>query len=159
MFWDTTSCRFLPRKPRPIEPHINPNPFVQTIDSQRGVWLMKGMRRRRSPSSVAGLASLSAVFALFVQLAPTLHALTPHDEHSSSCTHTSKSLHLEAASRESNPPCVVCAQLMGRQALVSPVQLRIDGEVGPLPILELGLVLPKNLAITFPSPRGPPSAL
>lgn len=120
---------------------------------------MKWMRKRRSRSSVAGLASLSAVFALFVQLAPTLHALTPHDDHASSCTHTSKSLHLEAASRESNPPCIVCAQLMGRQALLSPVQVRIDGEVTPLPIPDIALVLPKDLVTTFPSPRGPPSAL
>jgi hypothetical protein len=142
----------------PLQPHVRLSPFVQTVDSRRSVGLMKVMRRRRSRSSIAGLASLSALFALLVQLAPTLHALTSHDDHASSCTHASKSLHLEAASRESNPPCIVCGQLMGRQALLSPIQVRIDSEVRPLPLLDLSLVLPKDLVTTFPAPRGPPSA-
>jgi hypothetical protein len=120
---------------------------------------MKGMRRRRSRSSVAGLAALSALFALFVQLAPTLHSLTPHEEHASSCTHTSKSLHLEAAARETSAPCILCGQLMGRQALLSPDKVQIDGGVKPLTALPILLVIPKASVPTLPDPRGPPPAL
>lgn len=119
---------------------------------------MEGVRRKRSRSTITGLASLSALFALFVQLAPTLHALTPHEEHSSSCTHASSSLHLEAAPRETDPPCIVCAQLMGRQTLLTPIQIQIEGEVRSLPVSPLRLVLPKDLIPTLPAPRGPPSA-
>jgi len=120
---------------------------------------MKGMRRRRSQSSSAGLASLCALFALFVQLAPTLHALTPHEEHSSSCTHASTSLHLEAAPREASPPCILCAQLMGRQALLSPDTVQIEGDVKPLTACPVLRVLPKASVVTLPDPRGPPPAL
>jgi len=120
---------------------------------------MKGMRRRRSRSSEVGLASLCALFALFVQLAPALHALTPHEEHSSSCTHASKSLHLEAAARETSPPCILCAQLMGRQALLSPDQVQIEGEVKALSAAPILRVLLKASIPTLPDPRGPPPAL
>ena len=119
---------------------------------------MKGMRRRRSRSSIAGLSCLSALFALLVQLAPTLHILTSHDDHASSCTHSTQSLHLEATSSEANPPCIVCAQLMGSQALLTPIQVRMDGEVRSVPIQAVDLVLPKDLIPTLPAPRGPPSA-
>jgi hypothetical protein len=119
---------------------------------------MKGMRRRRSGFSGAGFASLSALFTLLVQLAPTLHALTPHDEHTSSCTHASQSLHLEAAPRETNPPCIVCAQLMGRQALLTPIQVRMVGEVRSVPIHAVELLLANDLIPTLQAPRGPPSA-
>ena len=119
---------------------------------------MKGMRSRRSRSSVAGLASLSALFALLVQLAPTLHALTPHDDHSSSCPHAAKSLHLEAAPRETSPPCIVCAQLLGRHALLTSIQVRLDSEIRPLPIQALVRTLPEAPVPTLSAPRGPPSA-
>jgi hypothetical protein len=99
---------------------------------------------------------LSAFFALLVQLAPTLHALTPHDDHPSSCTHSSQSLHLEAAPREASPPCIVCAQLTGRHAIFSPLQIRIDAEVKLLPILAVAWVRPTDLTTTLPAPRGPP---
>lgn len=120
---------------------------------------MERMRRKRSRASVAGLATLSAAFAFFVQLAPTLHALTPHEEHRSSCSHSSKSLHFEAALREERPECVVCAQLLGRQALLTPVRIRIDGELGapaPLPTVHVFL---SALLPDLPDSRGPPPAL
>ncbi|SRR5258708_6062361 len=119
---------------------------------------MEGMGRKRSRASVAGLASFSALFAVLIQLAPTLHALTPHDDHSSSCTHAANSLHLEAAPRETDPPCIVCAQLMGRQTLLTPIQIQIEVEVGSLPVLTVDLAPLKDLIPTLPAPRGPPSA-
>lgn len=120
---------------------------------------MEGMRRKRSRSSIVGLTSLSALFALFVQLAPVIHALTPHEENSSSCTHTSKSLHLEAAAVENSPPCIVCAQLLGRQALLSPDWVQIDGDVKSLTIPPIFRVIPETILSTIPDPRGPPPAL
>jgi len=120
---------------------------------------MEGMRRKRSRSSIAGLASLCALFALLVQFAPTLHALTPHEDHSSSCTHTSKSLHLEAAPRNTSPPCVICAQMLGRQILLTPISVRIDGEVTARTLQPVIQIVPKDLVFVHSDPRGPPPAL
>jgi hypothetical protein len=120
---------------------------------------MEGMRRKRSRTSIAGFASLSAIFALFVQLAPTLHSLTPHEEHKSSCTHASKSLHFEAAPREESPPCVICSQMVGRHAILTTIKVRIDGEVRALILPPAIRILPKDLVLALPDPRGPPPAL
>ena len=117
------------------------------------------MRRKQSRLRLAAFAALNAALALLVQLAPTLHALTPHEEHSSSCKHSSQTIHFEAAPRGERPPCIVCAQLMGRQALVMSHDVRFDGEVSSPSVVPLLRLISTDPVATLPDSRGPPPTL
>ncbi len=119
---------------------------------------MERMPRKRSRSRVAAFASLNVLLSLLVQFAPTLHALTPHEEHSSSCTHSSQSLHVEAASPEEAPPCLVCAQVLGRAAVAGPSRVEFNVDVKTIAFSPIVRAAPRGFVPILPDPRGPPPA-
>lgn len=118
---------------------------------------MEGIRRKRSQSWLTVFASLNVFLSLLVAFAPTIHALTPHEEHASSCTHSSQTLHVEAAPREENPPCIVCAQVLGRHAVPTPARVEIVTDAHPIPFLPVVPFISRTFVPTLPDPRGPPS--
>jgi hypothetical protein len=120
---------------------------------------MEEMRPRHSQSSRGGLACLSALFALLVQLAPTLHALTPHDEQPPDCKHGQMRVHFEASNGGSSSPCIVCAQLLQRQTVLSLVGIQITDALtitSTIPSIE---IIPVSSILELPPSRGPPLTL
>jgi hypothetical protein len=120
---------------------------------------MEEMRPRHSPSSSGGLACLSALFALFVQLAPTLHALTPHEEQPPDCKHGKMRVHFEASNGGTRSPCIVCAQLLQRQTVLSVAGIQIAAVLtitSAIPSIE---IIPKSSILELPPSRGPPLTL
>lgn len=117
-----------------------------------------GMRHPRSP--IRKVAFLHIALALLVQFSPSIHAAAPHEHDSSGCKHGSTSIHFEAAKNHSNDaPCLLCAHLLGRQAHLPSVGLRLDVALtvqSNTPPLE---VTPGNRILQLPNPRGPPSSL
>jgi hypothetical protein len=105
-------------------------------------------------------ACIHVVFALFVQFAPSIHALSPHEHPTSSCKHPSERIHFETLQEgDIGSPCAVCTQLLGRQALLLPIGVYTDEilcvrSIPPSPQVDQG-----SSVLKLPDSRGPPPAL
>jgi hypothetical protein len=84
------------------------------------------MQRRRLRLSGLTLGCLSSALVILAQLAPTVHALAPHEHPSSSCKHSGTQLHLESTTGADSGPCLVCAHLSGSHVFLFAAPPRID---------------------------------
>jgi hypothetical protein len=72
------------------------------------------------------LGCFGSALIIFAQLAPTLHALAPHEHQTSSCKHAAAQVHFEADSETDSGPCQICAHLSSSQGFLFISPLRID---------------------------------
>lgn len=113
------------------------------------------------------LAGLHVALALFVQFAPTIHAVTPHDSPTSfstckqsSCNHDRGKIHFEAARAHNNDsPCAVCAQLLDRQIFLATVGIRVDEVLTGHADSSAPEVHRGSSILRLPDSRGPPPIL
>ena len=84
------------------------------------------MQRERLSLSDFTLGCLSSALVLFVQLAPAIHSLAPHEHETSSCKHGATQVHFEAESSSDSVPCPVCAHLSSSQVFLFVTPPRID---------------------------------
>src|ERR1051326_6488910 len=117
------------------------------------------MRGRKSGTAVRTAALFYFLLAVFVQFAPSLHALVPHDAESSTCNHDPNTIHFEAAAKKDDSPCAICAHFVGRQVLLLSVGLRFDDSDSVRSTLPPPPVPVDHSVLHLPCPRGPPSAL
>jgi hypothetical protein len=101
------------------------------------------------------LGCLSATLALFVQFAPTIHSLTPH-ETEPSCNHVGAKLHFESLADGHVAPCLVCAHVTGGHGSLPAVSQQIE-EIRSVrssaPFIQLS---PEPCLPDLPDSRGPP---
>lgn len=115
---------------------------------------------RRARLGLREFACLHVLLALLVQFAPTIHALAPHDHASSACKHGATSLHFESTKGDGDEsPCLLCAHLLGRQALLIAVGLQWDASPTVRSSTSFPDVGPGICVLQLPDSRGPPAAL
>jgi hypothetical protein len=117
------------------------------------------MRRPRSRPAVKGLAFVYLLLTAFVQFAPSIHALSPHDHEGNACKHGPTGIHFESDGQKDNSPCPVCAQLLGRPLFLFSVGLRLDDSPTVRSSLHAPHVCLSRSVLHLPDSRGPPSVL
>jgi hypothetical protein len=111
---------------------------------------------QRVPGPSRRLTILHVAVALLIQFAPSIHVSGAHHHEQTACKHGTQQIHFEASTGVNDAPCLICAQLLTRQALVeaagpdSETILAIAGNFPP-PSLHLG-----KPALEPPDNRGPP---
>src|SRR5258708_10186299 len=116
------------------------------------------MGRRRSRFLIREIYSLSLLLTLLVQFAPSIHALSPHDETSTSDSCSATAPQVEAP-RSDKDSCRLCTLLLNRQAPTLPfnsnigVLIALRSVTPPLPALS------EHSDCELADSRGPPFAL
>jgi hypothetical protein len=117
------------------------------------------MRRPRSRPTVIGLAFLYLILAAFVQFAPSIHALSPHDHEGTTCKHGPTGIHFESDGENNDAPCPVCAHLAGRPVFLFSMGLRLDDLRAVQSSPAVIDVHSRPSVLHLPDSRGPPPAL
>ena len=84
------------------------------------------MQRRRSRFSEIWVGCCSSLLVFIIQLAPTLHAMAPHEHQTSSCKHSRTQIHFENSSDSGSDPCQICAHLSSSHSFLFSALPRID---------------------------------
>src|SRR5438132_324480 len=120
--------------------------------------MMEQMQRVSGPGRRAAI--LHVAVALLIQFAPSIHVFGAHRHDSSTCNHGTPRIHFEAAASGANDaPCLVCAQLLTRQALADVVGLEFETVPTIAENLPPFTLHPWQPALELPDNRGPPNTL
>lgn len=115
------------------------------------------MRGTRSRAAVKSVALLYLLLASLVQFAPSIHALSPHEDETASCKHGAAGAHFESAKHKDESPCPVCAHLIGRQVLSVSIAFRLDDSIVVRPAIQQPKTRATRDVFELPESRGPPS--
>jgi hypothetical protein len=99
---------------------------------------------------------LLALAMIAAQLAPAIHAITPHEEELAHCTHENAGTHLERHDfHHHEAPCSICVFAAGRAASVDSAPVATaPADSAVVPVVEAFKAVDPVLAL--PDSRGPP---
>src|SRR5450631_4589906 len=119
---------------------------------------MDDMGPRSSRSRLREISSLSVLFTLLVQFAPSLHALVSHHDPSSG---DGRAATLPQVVSEQNDTdiCILCTLLLTRHAPLLPVRIEIGDLITVRSITSPLPSLPDTSDFGFAHSRGPPLTL
>lgn len=100
---------------------------------------------------------LLALAMVAAQIAPAIHAITPHEEELAHCTHENAGTHLERHDfHHHDAPCSVCVFAAGSAAAVDSAPVETTPvESATTPVVEASR--PVDPTLCLPGSRGPPA--